>query len=157
MAMAMSMVMPTRARETRASETRVAYDDDTTRTLDAMERGVREKTYDRDRDREYVLGWFERNKKTYDQKTRKQSFLLTTRLIAMWRSREDVDEEKFLTLVDVARKMTDGSMTNAEASEAYGDAVWGNYDKSDVKNRIGLCAFGATAPTKYLGIDCDGY
>jgi hypothetical protein len=70
---------------------------------------------------------------------------------------EAFDEAKFASWVKLSRALTDGSMSAKEQREAYGAAVWANNDKGDAKNRIGLCAFGATGPTAALGIDCSGF
>lgn len=139
------------AASTRAEDAR-EYARDTLATLDAMEKMMAGEAHDM----EAISGWNERNKMRYDAKTQGKSFLLTTKLVSLIKG-DDVDEEKFREWLSYARGFTDGSLTGKAARDAYGSAVWGNYDKTDPKNRIGLCVFGETGPTKYLGINCDGY
>ena len=142
----------------RASRDAMDYDADTLDALDAATRVVRGKA--REGDRERIDGWYERNKRRYDNATRGKSFLMTTKTLryAAGRERsETFDEAKFDEWVKLSRALTDGSMSVKEQREAYGAAVWANNDKSDAKNRIGLCAFGATGPTRALGIDCSGF
>ena len=50
-----------------------------------------------------------------------------------------------------------GELSGKAARKAFSEATWGNYDKTDNLNRIGLCVFGDTAGTKALGINCDGF
>lgn len=131
-----------------------AYVMDTLATLDACERLIRGAP--REGDDEVVRGWFARNRSRYSQSTHGRSFLMTQKVIGCARGKTG-SAAKAEAWIALARGLTDGSVSGGEARERYGAAVWGNYDKSDPKNRIGLCAFGATGPTNALGIDCDGY
>jgi len=131
-----------------------AYVEDTMRTLDACERFASGAA--RAGDEALVSGWFARNRSRYSQSTHGRSFLMTQKVISLTRAGTG-GEAKTREWIALARGLTDGSISGAEARERYGAAAWGNYDKSDPKNRIGLCVFGATGPTKALGIDCDGY
>lgn len=142
----------------RAAREGTDYDDDTLETLDAATRLVRGTSSASDDAR--VEGWYDRNKRRYDNATRGKSFLMTTKTLryAAGRARDETfDEAKFDEWVKLSRALTDGSMSAKAQREAYGAAVWANNDKSDAKNRIGLCAFGPTPPTIALGIDCSGF
>lgn len=132
-----------------------AYVVDTLRALDACARAV--DGAPREGDDELLRGWFGRNRSRYSQSTHGRSFLMTQKVISLTLGAKTGGGAKTREWIALARGLTDGSVSGAEARERYGAAAWGNYDKSDPKNRIGLCAFGATGPTQALGIDCDGY
>ena len=83
---------------------------------------------------------------------------MTTKIFSLVKG-GDIDgvENKANEWVNVASALTDGSLSGKEAKDTYGNLVWANNDKSDPKNRIGLCAFGETAGTKFFNINCDGF
>jgi len=147
--------MTTRAVPSRAND---EYATDTLATLDAAARLARgEGKADDDA---LVDGWYARNKSRYDNSTQGRSFLMTTKVVGLLRARGaagDFDEGKFDEWVRLSRGFTDGSISGKAQREAYGNAVWANNDKTDAKNRIGLCIFGETAGTKALGVVCDGF
>ena len=93
-----------------------------------------------------------------DTKRFGKSFLLTTKIFSLVKG-GDIDgvENKANEWVNVASALTDGSLSGKEAKDTYGNLVWANNDKSDPKNRIGLCAFGEPAGTKFFNINCDGF
>jgi hypothetical protein len=150
-----AMPMTTRAVPSRAND---EYATDTLATLDAAARLARgEGKADDDA---LVDGWYARNKSRYDNSTQGRSFLMTTKVVGLLRARGaggDFDEGKFDEWVRLSRGFTDGSISGKAQREAYGNAVWANNDKTDAKNRIGLCIFGETAGTKALGVVCDGF
>ena len=152
---AVPMTMTMRASSARAND---AYATDTLATLDAATRLARGDG--KQGDDELVGTWYERNKRRYDNSTQGRSFLMTTKVIGLLRARGaggDFDEGKFNEWVRLSRGFTDGSISGKAQREAYGNAVWANNDKTDAKNRIGLCIFGETAGTKALGVTCDGF
>ena len=61
------------------------------------------------------------------------------RCVSRGRRGGDFDEGKFDEWVRLSRGFTDGSISGKAQREAYGNAVWANNDKTDAKNRIGLC------------------
>lgn len=143
-----------------------AYVSDTLATLEAAQRLAKGSSSDEAADRALVDGWVERNKKRYNAKTQGKSYLMTTKVVTLLKGKYSAsstlaaatfNEDKFDEWTEYARGFTDGSLTGKAAREAYGSAVWGNYDKTDPKNRIGLCVFGATPPTEALGINCSGF
>jgi hypothetical protein len=146
-----------------------AYVTDTLATLEAAQRIAKGASSDEASDRALVDGWSERNKKRYNAKTQGKSYLMTTKVVTLLKGKyaapavsttlasTTFDADKFDEWTEYARGFTDGSLTGKAAREAYGSAVWGNYDKADPKNRIGLCVFGATPPTEALGINCSGF
>jgi len=141
-----------------------AYVSDTLATLEAAQRLAKGASSDEAADRALVDGWGERNKKRYNAKTQGKSYLMTTKVVTLLKGKYSstlaaatFNDDKFDEWTEYARGFTDGSLTGKAAREAYGSAVWGNYDKTDPKNRIGLCVFGATPPTEALGINCSGF
>ena len=108
-------------------------------------------------------------KNLYSPKKQGRSFLMTTKLVAYIKNslatldagfdaaNPPYSVEKTKEWLTYAEGFTAGTLQGDEARSAFARATWGNYDKSDKLNRIGLCAFGETAGTKALGVNCDGY
>ncbi|CEF98425.1 unnamed product [Ostreococcus tauri] len=138
----------------RAALASAEYIEDTLAVLDACERLADGRGSDVDD--AFVKAWYGRNKTRYSQSEQGRSFLMTSKVVALVRG-GNVDSRKLAEWVPLARGLTNGTITGRAAREAYGSAVWANNDKTDAKNRIGLCIFGATAPTQAMGIDCSGF